>query len=324
MNDEIMVSVSCLVYNHVKYLRKCLDGFVMQKTNFKFEVLIHDDASTDGSQKIIKEYEEKYPDIIKPIYQTENQYSKNVAISKTYQYPRVKGRYVAVCEGDDYWCDENKLQKQVDFLLNNPDYSACVHNTVRYNCKTNEQTLFSNLYIDEDVPIEDVFLRTGLKFHTSSVMMKKEYYLRPEAFMAKSFGDYPSAIYLAINGKIRYLSDVMSVYRFFSMGSWSEKKEAGGVQRDIEHHKSVIELMESIDKYTENRFHDIIETVIIDNQVDIYEDIHDFRNICKQKKYRDNYLSKCTKSGKIMMIIGYFFPRLIKKYYNRKIDRIRK
>jgi glycosyltransferase involved in cell wall biosynthesis len=98
---------------------------MMQKTNFLFEVLVHDDASTDGTVDIIREYETKYPDIIKPIYQTENQYSKGISISPTYQFPRAKGKYIALCEGDDYWTDPLKLQKQVDFLEANPTYSLC-------------------------------------------------------------------------------------------------------------------------------------------------------------------------------------------------------
>lgn len=112
-NDNILVSVVCDVYNHEPYLRQCFDSFVMQKTNFKFEVLVHDDASTDKSAEIIIEYTNKYPDIFKPIIQKENQYSKGVGIWKTYQFPRVKGKYVAFCEGDDYWIDPLKLQKQV-------------------------------------------------------------------------------------------------------------------------------------------------------------------------------------------------------------------
>ena len=87
----------------------------MQKTDFPFEILIHDDASTDGTADIIREYEAKYPDIIKPIYQTENQYSKGIKVSQVYQFPRAKGKYIALCEGDDYWTDPYKLQKQVDF-----------------------------------------------------------------------------------------------------------------------------------------------------------------------------------------------------------------
>ena len=114
--DEIMVSICCLTYNHEPYIRDCLEGFVNQKTNFKFEVIIHDDASTDKTADIIREYESKYPDIIKPIYQTENQYSQGIKFGKKYIYPKMRGKYVAFCEGDDYWCDNNKLQKQFDFF----------------------------------------------------------------------------------------------------------------------------------------------------------------------------------------------------------------
>ena len=106
-----MVSICNLVYNHEKWLRRCLDGFVMQKTSFKFEVLSHDDASTDSSATIIREYEERYPDIFCPIYQTENQYSKGQGIFIPILLPKARGKYIALCEGDDYWCDPLKLQK---------------------------------------------------------------------------------------------------------------------------------------------------------------------------------------------------------------------
>ena len=109
--ENIMVSVICLCYNHENYVKDALEGFVKQKTTFPFEVLIHDDASTDKSAEIIREYEAKYPDIIKPTYQTENQYSQGVKILRTYLLPKVRGKYIAFCEGDDFWTDENKLQK---------------------------------------------------------------------------------------------------------------------------------------------------------------------------------------------------------------------
>lgn len=121
MKNKVLVSIICDVYNHEPYLRLCLDGFVFQKTNFPFEVLIHDDASTDNSPSIIIEYTKKYPDIFKPIIQKENQYSKKVGIWKTFQFPRVSGKYVAFCEGDDYWTDPLKLQKQVDYLETHPE-----------------------------------------------------------------------------------------------------------------------------------------------------------------------------------------------------------
>lgn len=129
-NGEIpLVSVCCITYNHEPYIAQTLDGFLLQKTSFPFEVLIHDDASTDRTADIIREYERKFPKIIKPIYQKENQYSQGKReISETWNFPRAKGKYIAMCEGDDYWIDENKLQMQVDFLENNPEYGMCYTN----------------------------------------------------------------------------------------------------------------------------------------------------------------------------------------------------
>ena len=125
MNSEApLVTIRCLVYNHAPYLRQCLDGFVTQKTNFRFEALIHDDASTDGSVDIIREYAEKYPDIIIPLIETENLYSKHDGSYTRALNLHTRGKYVAFCEGDDYWTDVNKLQEQVDFLESHPDYSA--------------------------------------------------------------------------------------------------------------------------------------------------------------------------------------------------------
>jgi glycosyltransferase involved in cell wall biosynthesis len=123
--DTPLLSINTVTYNHAPYIRQCLESILMQKTTFDFEVLVHDDASTDGTADIIREFEARYPDIIKPIYQTENCYSRNVSVSKNFQFPRIRGKYTAYCEGDDYWTDPYKLQKQVDFLESHPDYSIC-------------------------------------------------------------------------------------------------------------------------------------------------------------------------------------------------------
>lgn len=124
----VLVSICCLTYNHRPYIKNCLDGFLFQKCNFKFEVLIHDDASTDGTSDIIREFQDKHPDIIKPIIQTENQYSKGVAVNSVYNFSRAQGKYIALCEGDDYWTDPFKLQKQFDILETNNHLSLCVGN----------------------------------------------------------------------------------------------------------------------------------------------------------------------------------------------------
>jgi glycosyltransferase involved in cell wall biosynthesis len=121
----LMVSIKCTVYNHAPFLRQCLDGFVMQQTNFRFEAVVHDDASTDNSAHIIQEYAEKYPDIIKPVYEKENIYSKDKVQLRRIMNDLCKGKYVALCEGDDFWTDPLKLQKQVDYMESHPDCSLC-------------------------------------------------------------------------------------------------------------------------------------------------------------------------------------------------------
>lgn len=129
MEREIIVSVICTAYNHEKYIEKCIKGFIMQKTSFSYEILIHEDASTDKTAEIIKKYEELYPNLIKVIYQKENQFSQGKSPSANL-YNISKGKYLAICEGDDYWIDENKLQKHVDFLEKNKNYSAIYSNVL--------------------------------------------------------------------------------------------------------------------------------------------------------------------------------------------------
>ena len=133
-----IVSICCLTYNHAPFIRKALDGILMQEPpadvsadELWYEVLIHDDASTDVTADIIREYVEKYPDKIFPIYEKENQYSKvGTSGIDLFNYKRVRGKYIAYCEGDDYWTDPYKLQKQVDFMESHPEYSVCFHDFV--------------------------------------------------------------------------------------------------------------------------------------------------------------------------------------------------
>lgn len=148
-NDQsnIIVSICCITYNHAPFIRKALDGFLMQqapscvpqgsKMSDWCEILIHDDCSTDGTTEIVKEYAAKYPDLIFPLYEEENQYSKGVKVD-FFNYNRAKGKYIAYCEGDDYWTDPNKLQKQVDFMESHPEYSLCFHDFSLYDSRTGE------------------------------------------------------------------------------------------------------------------------------------------------------------------------------------------
>ena len=210
MEAEKIVSIRCITYNHEPYIRKCLDGFVMQKTNFCFEAIVHDDASTDGTAAIIKEYAKKYPDIIKPIIETENQFSKHDGSLREIMNRACKGKYVAMCEGDDYWIDPYKLQKQVDFMESHPDYVACFHNArVQYK---DHVSLFNGLQEKHDTSARDIIVRRWF-IATPTLLYRNILHTMPEWSKDVVNGDYLMELLLAREGKFFYMDDVMAVYR---------------------------------------------------------------------------------------------------------------
>ncbi len=225
MGSEIQVTVFCLVYNHAPFLRDCLEGFVAQKTDFNFEVWVHDDASTDESAEIIREYQFKYPHRIKAILQTENQHSKGIKISKTYLYPKATGKYVAFCEGDDYWTDPGKLQKQYDAMERHPEVDICAHRAVKLHAVTNQKLQeIAPQKEDGIIPVEDVIAGGGEYVATNSLFYRAELLTREPRFREFYTIDYSLQIYGALRGGMLYLNDEMSVYRFMVPGSWTERR----------------------------------------------------------------------------------------------------
>ncbi len=217
INNKPLVSINCLVYNHEPYLRDCFEGFVKQQTTFPFEILVHDDASTDHSADIIREYTEKYPDLFKPIYQTENQYSKGVKISFEYQYPRAQGKYIALCEGDDYWIDPHKLQMQVDFLESHPEYSMCFHAAILKQENRILSFAEASFVEDKDYTADDVMANWIVP--TASLVYKKQilnYPINGESRLVA--GDIATVMRCLAVGKIRGFSNKMSVYRISKQG----------------------------------------------------------------------------------------------------------
>lgn len=154
LKSKPKVSISCITYNQGNYIGKTIEYFLNQKVNFPVEILIHDDASSDNTQNVILSYTEQYPNIIKPILQTDNKFSKGAkCIHATFNFNRSKGDYIATCEGDDYWISEDKLLKQVEFLENNPEYTMASHEVYMTNYKRNKSfkggiaILLKNLYL---------------------------------------------------------------------------------------------------------------------------------------------------------------------------------
>ena len=258
LNQELKVSIICDVYNHGSYLRDALEGFVSQKTNFPIEILVHDDASTDNSAEIIREYEAKYPAMVKPLYQTVNQYSQNVYIDKTFQIPRITGKYVAVCEGDDFWTDPLKLQKQVDFLENNPEYSLCACSTIRRNMKTGLDEQRYVIQEDMDISFEDlVHNKTGGFFQYASIVMRSDVFVqRPDWFQKFPIGDYPLVLMAALNGKVHMLKDVMTVYRYYAANSWTVRMDND--ERRAKVSQQMIEALEALDADTNYQHHEVV------------------------------------------------------------------
>ena len=221
------VSVLCATYNHEEYLRQTLDSFVNQKTDFPFEVLVNDDASTDSTGDIIREYAARYPEIIRPFYQTENLYSRRINLYDVVFFPACRGEYIAVCEGDDYWNDPEKLQLQVYWLDAHPEYSACVHNSIGRFTDQPDKVLFAQDG-DRDIPFEQVVQGMSHAYHTSSILARREFILNPPdyrdvAYHQGYFTDYAVGVRLGLSGKVRFLDRCMSVYRIGSNPSaWSK------------------------------------------------------------------------------------------------------
>jgi glycosyltransferase involved in cell wall biosynthesis len=213
---KLLVSICCITYNHKPFIRDAIEGFLIQKTNFPFEIIIHDDASTDDTAEIVKEYAEKYPNLITLIQQKENQYSKGIS-PFVFIFPEVFSKYVALCEGDDYWTDPLKLQKQVDFLEKNKNYSICFHSV-----KILKNGELIDDYITRKVPSETTIydLAKGNYIHTPTCVFRKEWDKLPSWFSSSPVGDYPLHMINAQDGKIKFLNEPMAIYRIHDSNMW--------------------------------------------------------------------------------------------------------
>lgn len=280
-NNKPLVAIHCLVYNHEPYLRDCLEGFVMQKTNFPFVAIIHDDASSDGSAAVIREYEKKYPDIIKPIYEIENFYTKhnrlvqimNAAIEST------GAKYIAMCEGDDYWIDPRKLQKQVDFMETHPEYSLCFHKVKILIQGTGE---IKEEFIVRDMPGKSTIsdLAKGNYIHTPSVLYRKFHNVQEQyqKMMPCLPGDYVMWMLQAEKGDLYKFEEPMAIYRYGS-GVWSTSHT---VKNDVAYLGSLNRLYVTI---TDEQARKNIQEQIMDITESIIYMEHDLHQIRTSKAY---------------------------------------
>lgn len=312
--DEIKVSVICNAFNHEKYITDALEGFIKQKTNFKFEVLVHDDASTDRTAEIIKEYEKKYPDIIKPIYQTENQYSKRVKINTVYNYPRAKGKYFAFCEGDDYWTDKNKLQKQYNYMEKHSEVDMCAHKAVAVKSSTGEiEFYFPEIKEDTLFKTEEVI---DTYFSTNSLFCKAETLTNPAEFRKQLTLDYTMQLQGALKGGIYCFADCMSVYRCMTDNSWTRKMQ-NNKELLIKNEMKIINMLNTFNKETDYKYDTKVQSRINKYKIHILELKEEYKEILKN--YREEVKKKPRKE-KMKLCFKAYFP-FVNKLYKRIKDR---
>ena len=306
MEKEIAVSVVCDAYNHEKYIAQCLDGIVMQKTSFAFEVLVHDDASTDKTADIIREYEKKYPELIKPVYQTVNQYTRGG--TEQFQYPRVKGKYIAMCEGDDYWTDPMKLQKQYDAMEANPHVDICTHRAIQWDERQGKILQYiAPRDADGVIPVEDVILGGGGYVATNSILYRAELERNRPPFRQMTYMDYFVQIQGSLRGGMLYLDDCMSVYRFMTAGSWTQttRKDPAKV---LAHLEEVEKIMEQLDLDTGGQYSEVIRKTLLNRRFREYKCINHCKELLKPQ-YRP-FLQEMSRSERLRIYAKACFPVL--------------
>lgn len=219
--SHILVSICCITYNHAPFVGKAIEGFLMQeppmgvsKDEPWYEILIHDDASTDGTTEIIKEYAAKYPDKIFPLYETENQYKKvGTAGIDLFNYNRAHGKYIAYCEGDDCWMDSHKLQKQVDFMESHHDYSVCFHDFRNYDVNKNKyievtqlHQLLKEMKADDGVDLDLETYFRGWFTQPMTMLFRVSMYDFQNRARFNHFRDMHEIYFLMKNGKCRLMN----------------------------------------------------------------------------------------------------------------------
>lgn len=257
-DNRIMVSIWCRTYNHVNYIRDALEGFLSQQTNFAYEVIVFDDASTDGTSDIVREYGAKYPEIIHAIVAEENIYrrpdGRAIALSIWDKY--ITGKYMAFCEGDDFWIDSNKLQIQVDYMEAHPECSMYMHNALWLNCQNGTMKAGDPFKgnAERDVEAEELIMQYNGYPATASFLFKREQIKKPQFFGVSPAGDYATILYALSTGKVHYNSRIMSVYRVFANGSHTVRMQRNANLRVRFYFRLLIFLTE-YDRYTDYKYH---------------------------------------------------------------------
>lgn len=316
MKEEIMVSILCLAYNHEKYIKDALDSFINQNVNFKYEIIINDDCSTDSTAQIIKEYAEKYPQIIKPIFQKENQYSKHRRMLIDILLPEAKGKYFAICEGDDYWTDQNKLQKQFDLMEANDEYSMCVSNAMVVDNNKNKVGEINTVENNSILTCDDFILGGGQYVATNSIFSRMKYIEQLPTYFNDFSIDYLWQIFLSSMGKTYCFKEPMVAYRINTGSSWTDKI-MNDESKNISINKKIVKKLKEINEYTNKKHDDAINKKIIELQFNIFYLENNFK-MMEQEPYL-SYKKRLPRGKRIKIMIKEKMPFIFKILKKEKL-----
>jgi|GEM_PF-503766 len=339
----ILLTVVCITYNHENFIEDAINGILLQNTNFSIEIIIHDDASVDKTVTTIKKFEQSYPSLIKTVLQNTNQFSTTGTKFIVNLLSQAKGKYIAICEGDDYWTDPYKLQKQVDFLEANPDFSICFHKVQ---------------ILKDDAIIEDYITQVPSKVSTIYDLIKGNYIHTPscvfrnrtdkifgDSFSHVSIADYYIHIMNAVYGKIYYIDEPMAVYRIHPNSFWSSRtpeeksletlisyicifKDLSKVVQDVKLQHYLKKhfylyssaLIPSVLKYVNNNRH-IISNSQINLILLMYSEMcEELNELYNRQEFASYYLQQALINIKTMFLIMY--NKIRNGYYTNKLIRL--
>lgn len=314
--DDIMVTVYCITYNHIGLIEKALQGFLMQKTDFKYEVWVHDDASTDGTIEILRKYEKQYPEVIKVVYEENNLYSRGISIGKKMQ-PYIKGKYIAICEGDDYWTDEYKLKKQVDFLESHPEVILYTHKVIEHNLKTDKKYMIpldinTNFYPS----IEEIISFGGGKFPTCSFVMRTDCKVIMNRWGKGICGDFNRILHAALNGKVYYSNECMAVHTYLYQGSWSER-HGKDINKMKEFRIAELDSLERFNQDTDYKYSTAVRKRILFTRYYLEYEVNENFKILLTNEFKDIW-KELSRKKHIIIYIRAYFPFLYRLYQNGK------
>lgn len=295
--QEPIVSVIMITYNHEEFIEQAINSVLMQECNFLIELIIANDCSKDGTDNVVNEIINKHPKSGLIRYTKHNE---NLGMMPNFVWAlnQSRGKYIALCEGDDYWIDPLKLQKQVDFLEVNPDFSLICHNAfkiIQDGVSTKEE-IFNNSTKDYEISIDNILNQWVIP--TASMLMRRKYVQElPYWFLKIYSGDFSLALILKYYGKVWFLNEKMSVYRQqFSGSSATAIFSKQGLFLLNQH----IQLLNYYNEFTKNKYCKLVNKRILflENEIKFYN--------LKQKGFRFAVLN----------MPFFTFKKLIKKIKN--------